>query len=131
MKTIILMLFVSCMIAFSAKAQDDKGHNEVFLVVENMPEYPGGEDAFRKDIIEAIKYPDEAKKKNIKGKVFVSFVVNKEGKVENAKIERGVDPLLDKEALRVIKQLKTWKPGEQKGIKVKVKFTVPIDFSLS
>jgi TonB family protein len=131
MKTIISILILSCVLAFSVNAQDDKGHDGVFLVVEDMPEYPGGEEAFRKDIAEAVKYPDEAKKKKIKGKVFVSFVVNKVGKVEDVKIERGVDPLLDKEAMRVIKQLKTWKPGSQRGEKVKVRFTVPIEFALS
>jgi len=123
---VLLFIFV-----LGVNAQDNKGHDEVFLVVDNMPKYPGGEEALRKDIAEAIKYPEEAKKKNISGKVFVSFVVNKEGKVENAKIERGVDPLLDKEALRVTGLLKTWTPGAQMGIKVKVQFTLPINFALN
>ncbi len=123
-----ILLFL--LAAFGVWAQDDKGHDGVFKVVENMPEYPGGIDALKNDISGAIKYPEEAKKNNISGKVFVSFVVNKEGKVENPKIERGVDPLLDKEALRVIKLLKTWSPGSQRGVKVKVMFTVPINFAL-
>ena len=123
--TVFLFMFI-----FGLKAQDSKGHDEVFKIVENMPEYPGGLDALKKDIVQAIKYPEEAKKKNITGKVYVSFVVNKEGKVEDSKVERGVDPLLDKEALRVIKQLKTWTPGSQRGVKVKVMFTLPINFAL-
>ncbi len=122
---VFLLLFI-----LGLNAQDNKGHDEVFKVVENMPEYPGGKEALKNDIVKAIKYPEEAKKNGISGKVFVSFVVNKEGKIEEPKIERGVDPLLDKEALRVVQQLKTWTPGSQRGIKVKVIFTVPINFAL-
>jgi len=130
---VIKLVFPVLLFLFSAigvYAQDDKGHNEVFKIVENMPKYPGGNEALKNDIVQAIKYPEEAKKNNISGKVFVSFVVNKEGEVENPKIERGVNPLLDKEALRVIENLKTWSPGTQRGVKVKVMFTVPINFAL-
>jgi len=132
MKTIKLVIpvFLFLLLSNGLYAQDNKGHDEVFKVVENMPKYPGGDEAFRNDIAQAVKYPEEAKKNNISGKVYVSFVVNKEGRVENPKIERGVDPLLDEEALRVVKLLKTWTPGSQRGEKVKVMFTVPINFAL-
>ena len=129
-KNLVFPMLLLFFFFFNVNAQDNKGHDEVFLIVENMPKYPGGEEALRKDIAEAVKYPEEAKKNKISGKVFVSFVINKEGKVENPKIERGVDSLLDKEALRVIKLLKTWTPGTQRGIKVKVQFTLPINFAL-
>jgi TonB family protein len=102
----------------------------VYVVVEQMPEFPGGEVALRKYISENIKYPVEAKEKGIQGKVFVTFVVNSTGKVEKAKIARGVDPLLDAEALRVVEQLPEWKPGRQKGEAVSVSYTVPINFAL-
>lgn len=129
-KNLVFPMILLFILVLGVNAQDNKGHDEVFLVVDNMPKYPGGEEALGKDIAQAIKYPEEAKKKNISGKVFVSFVVNKEGKVENPRIERGVDLLLDNEALRVIKLLKTWTPGSQTGIKVKVQFTLPINFAL-
>jgi len=102
----------------------------VYVVVEEMPEFPGGELALRNFIAENIKYPVEAKDKGIQGKVFVTFVVNSKGKVENAKIARGVDPSLDNEALRVVGQLPEWKPGKQKGEAVSVSYTVPINFAL-
>jgi TonB family protein len=105
--------------------------NNVFLVVEEMPEFPGGELALRKFIGETIQYPAEAKAKGIQGKVFVTFVVNSTGKVEKAKIARGVDPLLDAEALRVVGALPTWKPGKQRGVAVSVSYTVPVSFALS
>jgi len=133
MKSINLMLGVIILIVaglFQTQAQDNKSKEGVFLTVEEMPEYPGGEEAIKKDIAEAVNYPDDAKKKGIQGKVYVTFVVDEQGKVTDAKIARGVDPLLDKEALRVMGQLKTWKPGKEKGEAVKVSYTVPIKFAL-
>jgi TonB family protein len=102
----------------------------VFTVVEEMPEFPGKEVALRKFIAENIKYPVEAKEKGIQGKVYVTFVVNSTGKVEKAKIARGVDPSLDAEALRVVEQLPEWIPGKQGGKAVNVSYTVPISFAL-
>ncbi|HEY5509931.1 MAG TPA: TonB family protein [Prolixibacteraceae bacterium] len=112
------------------KVEPQKRSDGVFIVVEEMPEFPGGEMALRKYISENIKYPIEAKEKGIQGKVFVTFVVNSTGKVEKAKIARGVDPSLDAEALRVVEQLPEWKPGRQKGEAVSVSYTVPINFAL-
>lgn len=111
---------------------------EVFFIVEHMPEFPGGDIALREYIKENTVYPEEAKAKGLSGKVFVQFVVNKEGDVVNPQIARGVDPILDKEAIRVIQSLPKWKPGEQSkridGEKVwipqNVSYTVPIDFQM-
>lgn len=103
---------------------------EVYFIVEEMPEFPGGQLALRKFIAQQIKYPAVAREKGIQGKVFVNFVVGKDGSVRNARIARGVDPSLDREALRVISSLPPWKPGKQKGKKVAVSYTVPISFVL-
>ena len=105
-------------------------HEEVFLIVEHMPEFPGGDIALRKFIAENIKYPEEAKAKKIQGKVFVQFVIDKEGNVVSPKIARGADPLLDAEAIRVVKSLPKWEPGSQRGKPVNVSFTYPVTFSL-
>ncbi|GET32511.1 protein TonB [Prolixibacter bellariivorans] len=102
----------------------------VFFIVEDMPEFPGGDLALRKYIANSIKYPVIAQENGIQGKVYVNFVVNTDGSVTNAKIARGVDPSLDKEALRVINSLPKWKPGKQRGKPVRVSFTVPINFVL-
>lgn len=104
--------------------------DEVFVVVEEMPEYPGGVQALRNFLAATVKYPEEAVKKGIQGKVYVTFVVNKDGSVSDVKIARGVDPSLDAEALRVVKLLTNWKPGRQKGEDVRVSYTVPIKFAL-
>ncbi|MGD9556142.1 MAG: energy transducer TonB [Mangrovibacterium sp.] len=104
--------------------------SQVFFIVEDMPEFPGGELALRKFIANAIKYPVIAQENGIQGKVYVNFVVDKDGSITNAKIARGVDPSLDKEALRVVNSLPKWKPGMQRGKPVKVSYTVPISFVL-
>lgn len=107
------------------------GEEEVFLIVENMPEFPGGDMEMRKFIALNIKYPEEAKAKKIQGKVFVQFIVDKNGDVVNPKVARGVDPILDKEAIRVVQSLPKWKPGSQGGKAVNVSYTVPITFYIN
>ncbi len=113
-----------------ADEEEEEESAEVFFIVEDMPEFPGGELALRKYIANAIKYPVIAQENGIQGKVYVTFVVGKDGKVSNAAIARGVDPSLDKEALRVVNQLPKWKPGKQRGKAVNVSYTVPINFVL-
>ena len=110
--------------------KEEEEESQVFFIVEDMPEFPGGEIALRKFIANAIKYPVIAQENGIQGKVYVNFVVDKDGSVINAKIARGVDPSLDKEALRVVNSLPKWKPGMQRGKAVKVSYTVPISFVL-
>jgi protein TonB len=113
------------------KQEEEKAEeSQVFFIVEDMPEFPGGELALRKFIANAIKYPVIAQENGIQGKVYVNFVVDKDGSITNAKIARGVDPSLDKEALRVVNSLPKWKPGMQRGKPVKVSYTVPISFVL-
>ena len=102
----------------------------VFIIVEDMPEFPGGEIALRKYIAENVRYPEMAKENDIQGTVYVRFVVDTDGSVNNVEILRGVDPLLDKEARRVVETLPKWKPGRQRGKAVKVSHSVPIKFAL-
>jgi periplasmic protein TonB len=133
MKTIILMLFITIFLNSGichSQNKENKSKGGVYQQVEVMPEYPGGETALMNDLISAIKYPEEAKKNGVQGKVYVSFVVDEQGKVTNAKIERGVEASLDKESLRVVNELKTWKPGKEKGKAVKVAYTIPIKYAL-
>jgi len=117
--------------AVDIEEEEEEEEAEVFYVVENMPEFPGGTNEMRKFIATNIIYPEIAKENGITGKVYVQFVVNGKGKIEQVKVVRGVDPSLDKEAIRVIKSLPTWKPGKQRGKPVKVSFTVPINFQLN
>jgi protein TonB len=112
-------------------AEDEEEEEaQIFFIVEKMPEFPGGELGLRKYIATHVKYPNIARENNIQGKVYIRFCVTSAGKVEKVSIARGVDPILDKEATRVVKALPKWKPGEQRGKKVNVWYTVPINFQL-
>jgi TonB family protein len=102
----------------------------IFFIVEKMPEFPGGELELRKTIARAIKYPVKAQEEGIQGKVYVSFVVDSNGKVRHARVVRGVSASLNKEAIRVISSLPDWNPGKQRGEAVNVSYTVPINFLL-
>ncbi len=104
---------------------------QVFFVVEEMPRFRGGEfSTFRQYIAENLVYPDKAKKKKISGTVYVQLVVTREGKVDNVQVIRGADPLLDKEALRVVMSSPAWEPGKQKRQNVNVAFKFPVTFKL-
>ena len=105
--------------------------DEVYRVVEQMPQFPGGDVALMKYIGKNVRYPFRAKEYGIEGKVYVTFIINKEGKVTNVEVIRGVDPDLDKEAKRVIESLPKFTPGKQRGKAVRVQFTIPINFKLN
>jgi TonB family protein len=105
-------------------------NDTVYNIVEQMPEYPGGVEAMMKYIAENVKYPEEAKDKNIAGRVFLAFVVEKDGSVSNVKVLRGIGGGCDEEAARVINSMPKWKPGKQKGKPVRVSFQIPIYFKL-
>ena len=109
----------------------EEDDDEFFMVVENMPIFPGGDLGLMKYIQKNVKYPAIAKEYNITGKVYVSFIVDKSGSVTNVKIVRGVDKNLDAEAVRVVKSLPKYKPGKQRGKSVRVMFTIPINFTLN
>ncbi len=102
-----------------------------FFIVEQMPKFPGGELAMRSFIAKNIRYPVEAQEKGIKGKVYVTFVIDKKGQPVKISIAKSVHHLLDNEAMRVISLMPTWIPGRQRGKTVNVSFTVPINFDLS
>lgn len=99
-------------------------------VVEQMPEFPGGPEMLHQFLAKHLKYPEDAREKGISGRVYVSFVVNEEGGLENIKITRGVFASLDKEAVRVVSVMPNWIPGRQNGKPVKVQFTLPVFFEL-
>lgn len=113
------------------ETKDEEDEDYVFQVVEENPEFPGGDQARSKWLSENIKYPPIASENGISGRVYVTFVVNTDGKIVNAKVARGVDPSLDQEALRVINLMPKWKPGMQRGKPVRVSYTVPINFTLN
>lgn len=108
----------------------DPDEGKIFTVVEEMPSFPGGEEALIKYIQSQIKYPLIARENSIQGKVYISFYVDKDGKVKDPKVLRGIGGGCDEEALRVVKTMPDWKPGRQNGRAVSVYYNVPISFSL-
>ena len=110
---------------------EEEEEEVVFVVVEKMPEFPGGQQALFKFLSENVKYPVIAQENGIQGKVICQFTVNKDGSIVDVQVVRsGGDPSLDKEAVRVIKSMPKWKPGQQRGKPVRVKYTVPVNFKL-
>ena len=110
---------------------EEESDDDFFMVVENMPEFPGGDEGLMRYIQKNVKYPPIAKEYNITGKVYIQFIVDKTGSVTNVKVVRGVDKNLDAEAVRVVKSLPKYKPGKQRGQNVRVMFTIPINFTLN
>ena len=103
---------------------------KVFDVVEQMPSFPGGQGALMQWLASNIKYPVVAEENGVQGRVVCTFVVERDGSITDVKVVRGVDPSLDKEAVRVLKQMPSWIPGKQNGSAVRVKYTVPVTFKL-
>lgn len=104
--------------------------DRVFSVVEQMPSFPGGMGAMMQYLSSNIKYPKEAEKKGIQGRVLLSFIVQTDGSITDVRISKSVDPSLDKEAIRVVKSMPKWIPGRQNGEPVRVKYTFPVTFRL-
>lgn len=113
------------------EVQEEKVEEQVFLVVEEMPSFGSGDaNEFRAWVFQNMKYPEVAAENGIQGRVFVNFVVEADGRITNVKVIRGVDPALDKEAIRVIESSPKWNPGKQRGKPVRVSYTFPITFVL-
>ncbi len=121
---------VQTYVAPAVVEEEEESSQQIFTVVEDMPQFPGGETELLKFISKSIKYPVIAQENGIQGRVICTFVVNRDGSVVDAEVVRGVDPSLDREALRVIGTMPKWTPGKQRGKPVRVKYTVPITFRL-
>ncbi len=136
MKRIVLFfLAVFFGISLQAQAEQPKVTNadeeEIFVVVENDPEFPGGTEALHRYLASNIKYPEQAKAEKIQGRVFVTFVIEKDGTVTNIKVLRDIGGGCGDEAVRVVQNMPKWKPGRQRGRRVRTQFNLPINFNLN
>ena len=122
----MLVLFFS----FTTSTAQTKKNDMVFDVVEVMPQYPGGQIAMLQYIMKNIKYPEQAMKEGIQGRVTVRFIVEKDGSISDVKPVLSVHPLLNKEAVRVVKSMPKWSPGKHNGKPVRVRFNLPVMFKL-
>ncbi len=105
--------------------------DEPFIIVEQMPQFPGGEGELLKFLSRNITYPQIAREANIQGNVYAQFVIEKNGKVSGVKILRGIGGGCDEEAMRVLRMMPDWSPGRQRGIPVRVAFNIPVSFKLN
>ncbi len=106
------------------------GTSKAYIWVEEMPMFPGGENAMLKYLSNNIKYPVDAREANITGVVYLSFIVDKEGEIKNIEILKGIGGGCEEEAMRVVKNMKKWKPGKQNGQAVNVQYKLPVSFTL-
>ena len=112
------------------KVEQKEEETKVFEVVEQMPQFPGGDAALMQYLNSHIKYPVVAEENGIQGRVVCTFVVERNGSITDVRVIKSVDPSLDKEAVRVLKSMPSWIPGKQNGSAVRVKYTVPVTFRL-
>ena len=126
LKVALMMLVL--LFSFMTSTAQTKKNDMVFDVVEVMPQFPGGQIAMLKYIMENIKYPEQAMKEGIQGRVAVRFIVEKDGSISDVKPILSVHPLLNKEAVRVVESMPKWTPGKQNGKPVRVRFNVPVMF---
>lgn len=129
LKVALMMLVL--LFSFMTSTAQTKKNDMVFDVVEVMPQYPGGQIAMLKYIMENIKYPEQAMKEGIQGRVTVRFIVEKDGSISDVRPVLSVHPLLNKEAVRVVESMPKWSPGKQNGKPVRVRFNVPVMFKLN
>lgn len=138
MKKHFILLLVALSVALSSFSQkltvesetESKVEEDVYTIVEEMPEFPGGMKGMFEYLAKNIQYPPEAKANGIQGTVYVNFTIGKDGVVRDVKVVRGVNSLLDIEAVRVVSLMPKWKAGTQKGINVAVSYNLPISFKL-
>lgn len=131
MKKFIIIFALVLLIANQTKAQNlnSTSQDKVFIAIEQQPKYPGGEQALFKYLAQNIKYPKNARENGISGTVYIQFVVEKDGTIEEVKVLRGIGFGCDEEAIRVVKSMPKWKPGLQRGKPVRVSYNIPINFS--
>ena len=133
MKKLIMMSLMTLFGLTTVSAQKTvvaEKNQQVFDVVEQMPEYPGGIQALFEYLQQNVKYPEDAKKQKIEGRVIATFVVETDGSVSSVEVVKPAFPSLDAEAVRLLSAMPKWIPGKQNGKVVRVKFTVPISFNL-
>lgn len=128
LKVALMMLVL--LFSFMTSTAQTKKNDMVFDVVEVMPQFPGGQIAMLKYIMENMKYPEQAMKEGIQGRVAVRFIVEKDGSISDVKPILSVHPLLNKEAVRVVESMPKWTPGKQNGKPVRVRFNLPVMFKL-
>ena len=126
-----MIAVLGIMTAYAQKTVVSQSNQNVYDQIEQMPEFPGGMPAMIEFLQTNIKYPEDAIKQHVGGRVMVMFVVETDGSLSNVRVAKQVVPSLDAEAVRVVKTMPKWKPGKEKGRLVRVNYTLPVVFSIN
>jgi periplasmic protein TonB len=131
MRKLIFLALMGIAMCFNlAKAQNNQNKVYDFVSVEKQPAFPGGISKFYDYLAKEMKYPDAAKKNKTQGKIFASFIVEKDGTLTDVQVIRGLTTETDAEALRVLRKSPKWQPAQQKGIPVRVKYNIAVNFTM-
>lgn len=118
------------MVSNKTEVETHHDANYVYKVCDRMPSFPGGFDKLMDFMKKTMRYPEDVRKENIQGRVILTFIVEKDGHLTDIKVAKSISPLLNEEAIRIVKSMPKWNPGMQDGMKVRVKYTLPISFKL-
>tara|TARA_B100000809_G_scaffold86653_1_gene85018 strand:+ start:10552 stop:10968 length:417 start_codon:yes stop_codon:yes gene_type:complete len=128
---LIILLLISPVIGISQNSDTTETKEEIYTIVETMPDFPGGQKAMFEFLGNNIVYPPKAKAKGKKGKVYINFTISKDGTIRDVRVIKKAHKLLDAEAVRVVKSMPRWTPGVQRGKAVAVSYNIPINFTFS
>ena len=128
MKKLFLIMFFMAFVSVNAYSQSDDSDNSVYAMVDERAQFPGGQNEMLKYLQENLQYPEAAKANNVHGRVFVKFIVERDGSLSDIKVMKGLGNGCDEEAIRLIQSMPKWKPGKNKGKEVRTSMTVPVNF---
>ena len=128
MRKLFLIMFFMAFVSVNAYSQSDDSDNSVYAMVDERAQFPGGQNEMLKYLQENLQYPEAAKANNVHGRVFVKFIVERDGSLSDIQIFRGLGSGCDEEAIRLIQSMPKWKPGKNKGKEVRTSMTVPVNF---
>ncbi|MBR5781508.1 MAG: energy transducer TonB [Bacteroidales bacterium] len=128
MKKLFLIMFFMAFVSVNAYSQSDDSDNEVYSMVDERAQFPGGQNEMLKYLQENLQYPEAAKANNVHGRVIVKFIVERDGSLSDIKVMKGIGSGCNEEAIRLIQSMPKWKPGKNKGKEVRVSMMVPVNF---
>ena len=127
---LLVTMVLACVTVDAQTVTSDGPNNEIFTVVEQDPQFPGGNDALYQYLGQNAHYPPQAKEQGLQGTVYLTFIIEREGNISNIRVLRSPSDLLSEEAVRLVKAMPKWKPGKQRGKNVRVQYNLPINFQL-
>ena len=128
MKKLFLIMFFMAFVSVNAYSQSDDSDNEVYSMVDERAQFPGGQNEMLKYLQENLQYPEAAKANNVHGRVIVKFIIERDGSLSDIKVMKGIGSGCNEEAIRLIQSMPKWKPGKNKGKEVRVSMMVPVNF---